>query len=52
MATTIPGVIVLVYIEKAVKLTQRAWVISISGILFVPVLIYFMFAHVNTATSS
>ena len=51
MATTIPGVIVLVYVEKALRLTQRAWVISISGVLFVPVLIYLMFTHVNTAGS-
>ena len=49
MAVCIPGVIVLVYVEKALRLTQRAWVISISGILFVPMLIYFMVAHVNTA---
>jgi hypothetical protein len=51
MAVCIPGVIVLVSIEQAVRLTQRAWLISISGILFVPVLIYFMFAHVNNLGS-
>jgi hypothetical protein len=51
MAVCIPGVIVLVYVEKALRLTQRAWVISISGIIFVPVMVYFMFVHVNTAGS-
>jgi hypothetical protein len=51
MAICFPGTIVLVSIERALKLTQRAWVISISGILLVPVLIYFMFAHVNTLGS-
>jgi hypothetical protein len=51
MTVCIPGVIVLVSIEQAVRLTQRAWVISISGILFVPGLIYLMFTHVNTLGS-
>ena len=45
------GTIVLVTIERALKLTQKAWIISISGILFVPVLFYFMFVHVNTVVS-
>jgi hypothetical protein len=39
---------VLVTIERALKLTRNAWVISISGILFVPVLLYLMVAHINT----
>src|SRR6516162_10584157 len=51
MAICFPGTIVLVNIEKALKLTQRAWVISISGILFVPVLYYFMLVHVSTVIS-
>lgn len=51
MAICFPGTIVLVRIEQALKLTKKAWVISISGILFVPVLLYFMFAHVNTVVS-
>ena len=48
IAICFPGTIVLVTIERALKLTRNAWVISISGILFVPVLLYFMVAHINT----
>ena len=48
MAICFPGTIVLVTIERALKLTRNAWVISISGILFVPVLLYLMVAHINT----
>jgi hypothetical protein len=42
-----PGTIVLTTIERAIKLHRSAWAISISGILFVPVLLYLMVAHIN-----
>jgi hypothetical protein len=51
MVIGFPGTIVLVTIEKALRLHRNAWVISVSGILFVPVLLYFMVAHINTAGS-
>jgi hypothetical protein len=51
IAICFPGTIVLVTIERTLGLTRKAWVISISGILFVPVLLYFMVAHINTAGS-
>jgi hypothetical protein len=46
-----PAAMVLVMIEKAIKLHRSAWAISISGVLFVPVLLYLMVAHINTAGS-
>lgn len=42
-----PCTIVLTTIERAIKLHRSAWAISISGILFVPVLLYLMVAHIN-----
>ena len=51
MAICFPPIIELVTIEQALKLTRNAWIISVSGILFVPVLLYFMFAHINTVES-
>ncbi len=51
MAICLPPIIVLVSIEQALKLTRNAWVISVSGILFAPVLLYFMVAHINTVGS-
>ena len=51
VAICFPGTIVLVMIEKALKLHRNAWVISIAGILLVPLLLYFMVAHINTAGS-
>jgi hypothetical protein len=51
IAVCFPPIIVLAAIEQTLKLTRNAWVISVSGILFVPVLLYFMVAHVNTAGS-
>ena len=42
-----PASIVLTTIEHAMKLHRSAWAISISGVLFVPVLLYFMISHIN-----
>lgn len=45
-----PSTLVLTTIEHAIKLHRNAWAISISGILFVPVLLYLMIAHINAKT--
>lgn len=42
-----PATIVLTTIEHAMKLHRSAWAISISGVLFVPVLLYMMISHIN-----
>jgi hypothetical protein len=42
--------LVLTTIEHAIKLHRSAWAISISGILFVPVLLYLMITHINATT--
>jgi hypothetical protein len=42
-----PASIVLTTIEHAMKLHRSAWAISISGVLFVPVLLYLMISHIN-----
>lgn len=42
-----PSTLVLTTIEHAIKLHRNAWVISIAGILFVPVLLYLMIVNVN-----
>jgi hypothetical protein len=46
-ATGFPMTFVLTAIERAMKLHKSAWAISISGVLFVPVLLYVMIAHIN-----
>jgi ppGpp synthetase/RelA/SpoT-type nucleotidyltranferase len=51
-----PMTFVLTTIERAIKLHRSAWAISISGVLFVPVLLYLMMSDhccpVNTRTDS
>jgi hypothetical protein len=42
-----PTTIILTTIERAMKLHRSAWAISISGVLFVPVLLYLMVSHIN-----
>jgi hypothetical protein len=42
-----PATIILTTFERAMKLHRSAWAISISGILFVPVLLYLMVSHIN-----
>ena len=50
-AVGFPATMLLVMIEKAIKLHKSAWAISISGILFLPALLYLMMVHVSTAGS-
>jgi hypothetical protein len=42
-----PTILVLTIIERATKLQRSAWAVSISGILFLPVLLYLMIVHIN-----
>jgi hypothetical protein len=42
-----PMTFVLTGIEHAMKLHRSAWAISISGVLFVPLLLYLMVSHIN-----
>jgi hypothetical protein len=44
-----PMTLVLTTIEHAIKLHRSAWAISISGVLFVPVLLYLMMSHINAS---
>jgi hypothetical protein len=43
-----PMTFVLTTIEHVMRLHRSAWAISISGVLFVPVLLYLMISHINT----
>jgi hypothetical protein len=49
VAIGFPSTLILTTIEHAMKLHRNAWVISISGIVFVPVLLYLMIANINAA---
>jgi hypothetical protein len=42
-----PMTFVLTAIEHAMKLHRSAWPISISGVLFVPMLLYLMISNIN-----
>jgi hypothetical protein len=44
-----PMTFVLTTIERAIKLHRSAWAISISGVLFVPVLLYLMMSDINAS---
>ena len=47
MGIGFPATIILTTIERAMKLHRSAWAISISGVLFVPTLFYFMVSRIN-----
>src|SRR5260370_2663688 len=46
-AIRVPMTFVFTAIDRAMKLQRSAWAISISGVIFVPVLLYLMISHIN-----